>query len=147
MSYNKTVWENDITPVSANNMNKIENELESLSNQIETGSSGTNPSYRWIKYDNGIYFCWVRNDIGSMTMTTATVGTTLYRDPNKYSYDYNVPFDIVSVDAVFGNFKNGGWGTQCVYETATGARQYLAQFGSSSPSGALAHCLIIGRWK
>ena len=156
MTYNKTNWVDNTNPaISADNLNKIENELENLDSQmsyltdnfVEIGSTGTNPMYKWIKYENGIYYCWVRNEIGNMTMTTATVGTTLYRDPNQYSFDYDVPFEIQSVDAVFGNFKNGGWGMQCVYETTTGARQYLAQFGSQTVGGALAHCLIIGRWK
>lgn len=30
MSYTKTTWENGVTPVNASNMNKIENELETL---------------------------------------------------------------------------------------------------------------------
>lgn len=156
MAYNKTNWVDNTNPaISAANLNKIESELENLDSQmsyltdnfVETGSTGTNPIYRWIKYENGIYYCWVTNDIGTMTMTTATVGTTLYRDPDRYYYDYNVPFDIVSVDAVFGNFKNSGWATHCVYQTETGARQFLVQIGSATVNSAMAYCLIIGRWK
>lgn len=30
MSYSKTNWQNGVTPVNADNMNKIENELEAL---------------------------------------------------------------------------------------------------------------------
>ena len=33
MTYNKTIWENDITPVSASNMNKIEDKIEALDNE------------------------------------------------------------------------------------------------------------------
>lgn len=34
MNYTKTSWENDITPVSAENMNKIENQLKALTDAI-----------------------------------------------------------------------------------------------------------------
>lgn len=50
MNYTKTTWENDITPVSAENMNKIENQLKALTDAIyPVGSiymsmSSTNPS-------------------------------------------------------------------------------------------------------
>lgn len=50
MNYTKTRWENDITPVSAENMNKIENQLKALTDAIyPVGSiymsmSSTNPS-------------------------------------------------------------------------------------------------------
>lgn len=50
MNYTKTTWENDITPVSAENMNKIENQLKVLTDAIyPVGSiymsmSSTNPS-------------------------------------------------------------------------------------------------------
>lgn len=50
MNYTKTSWENDITPVSAENMNKIENQLKALTDAIyPVGSiymsmSSTNPS-------------------------------------------------------------------------------------------------------
>ena len=42
MSYTKTVWENDITPVSASNMNKIEDQIEAVSVDyiVEQGTSG-----------------------------------------------------------------------------------------------------------
>lgn len=39
MAYTKTIWENDITPVSASNMNKIEDQLEILSTKIDTLST------------------------------------------------------------------------------------------------------------
>ena len=51
MSYIKTIWENDITPVSANNMNKIENELESLDNEtveLKTYSTTETAIGTWI---------------------------------------------------------------------------------------------------
>lgn len=34
MNYTKTNWENDITPVSAENMNKIENQLKALTDAV-----------------------------------------------------------------------------------------------------------------
>ena len=50
MNYTKTTWENDITPVSAENMNKIENQLKALTDAVyPVGSiyisvTSTNPS-------------------------------------------------------------------------------------------------------
>lgn len=36
MAYTKTIWENDITPVSASNMNKIEDQMEIVSTKVDT---------------------------------------------------------------------------------------------------------------
>ena len=50
MNYTKTNWENDITPVSAENMNKIENQLKALTDamypvgSIYISVKSTNPS-------------------------------------------------------------------------------------------------------
>lgn len=50
MNYTKTTWENDITPVSAENMNKIENQLKALTDAVYPVGSiyisvkSTNPS-------------------------------------------------------------------------------------------------------
>lgn len=50
MNYTKTNWENDITPVSAENMNKIENQLKALTDAVYPVGSiyisvkSTNPS-------------------------------------------------------------------------------------------------------
>lgn len=39
MSYTKTNWQNNITPVNQTNMNKIENQLESLETKVTTLNS------------------------------------------------------------------------------------------------------------
>lgn len=41
VTYNKTNWVNDVTPLDANNMNNIENGIESLVNEVNAGSGST----------------------------------------------------------------------------------------------------------
>lgn len=36
MAYNKTVWQNGVTPINEDNLNKIENELETLDGDVTT---------------------------------------------------------------------------------------------------------------
>ena len=63
MNYTKTNWENDITPVSAENMNKIENQLKALTDamypvgSIYISVKSTNPSSffggTWVAFGTG----------------------------------------------------------------------------------------------
>ena len=63
MNYTKTTWENDITPVSAENMNKIENQLKALTDAVYPVGSiyisvkSTNPSSffggTWVAFGTG----------------------------------------------------------------------------------------------
>lgn len=41
VTYNKTNWVNDVTPLDANNMNNIENGIENLVNEFNAGSGST----------------------------------------------------------------------------------------------------------
>ena len=41
VTYNKTNWVNDVTPLDADNMNNIENGIESLVNEFNAGSGST----------------------------------------------------------------------------------------------------------
>ncbi len=61
MAYIKTNWENNVTPINADNLNKIENQLEinSISNDYSTSETviGTwigKPLYRKVLSSNGI---------------------------------------------------------------------------------------------
>lgn len=81
MAYNKTNWQNlpnESTPVSANNLNKIENELETLDNRssalLNLGaytsvegtyttaawSAGTATNCTWTAPRSGLYILWAR---------------------------------------------------------------------------------------
>lgn len=74
MGYNKTNWQNlpnESTPVSANNLNKIENELEKLdpSTPYTTvegtyttaeWSEGTATNCTWTAPRSGLYILWAR---------------------------------------------------------------------------------------
>ena len=83
MNYTKTSWENDITPVSAENMNKIKNQLKALTDAIyPVGSiymsmSSTNPS-------NLFGGTWERIGVGR-TLVSAGGGTDAVVDENTYT--------------------------------------------------------------
>ena len=52
--YEKTNWVDGETPLSAQNMNKIENQLEKNTNDIAVIiESGSNDNGSWIKYSDG----------------------------------------------------------------------------------------------
>ena len=83
MNYTKTAWENDITPVSAENMNKIENQLKALTDAIyPVGSiymsmSSTNPS-------NLFGGTWQRIGVGR-TLISAGGDSGAIVDANNYT--------------------------------------------------------------
>ena len=83
MNYTKTSWENDITPVSAENMNKIENQLKALTDAIyPVGSiymsmSSTNPS-------NLFGGTWERIGVGR-TLISAGGDDNAVVDENNYT--------------------------------------------------------------
>ena len=83
MNYTKTSWENDITPVSAENMNKIENQLKVLTDAIyPVGSiymsmSSTNPS---ILFGG----TWERIGVGR-TLVSAGGDANAVLDENNYT--------------------------------------------------------------
>lgn len=83
MNYTKTSWENDITPVSAENMNKIENQLKALTDAIyPVGSiymsmSSTNPS-------NLFGGTWERIGVGR-TLVSAGGDANAVLDENNYT--------------------------------------------------------------
>lgn len=52
MAYTKTVWENDITPVSASNMNKIEDKIEGL--DILTAPLASSANYTFTKVSSAV---------------------------------------------------------------------------------------------
>lgn len=87
MSYTKTNWQNTITPVNQTNMNKIENQLESLSTKIdsttdyiiEQGSSGI---WEYRKWNSGTVDLW-----GTYTATLSHY-TTVF---GGYGYYTTVP--------------------------------------------------------
>ena len=59
MSYNRTVWVNDSLPaINAENLNKIENQLEQNTNDIANIiESGSNDNGSWVKYSDGTMVC------------------------------------------------------------------------------------------
>lgn len=114
VDYNKTNWENDITPVSAENMNKIENALQSLwprVGDIEINISGINPTAKypnttWIQFGQGKTLVGVdTNDSNFNTVqktggeSTHTLTTTEMPSHNHTQGSHR--------HAVTGNFSDG----------------------------------------
>ena len=83
MNYTKTSWENDITPVSAENMNKIENQLKALTDAIYPVGS----VYLTFAEDNPSNLFggnWTRIGVGR-TLISAGQGIDPVADTNSYT--------------------------------------------------------------
>lgn len=68
--YEKTNWVDGETPLSAQNMNKIENQLEQNTNDIAgIIESGSNSNGSWVKFSDGTMMCRGIVTTGDVTFT------------------------------------------------------------------------------
>ena len=88
MNYTKTTWENDITPVSAENMNKIENQLKALTDAVYPVGSiyisvkSTNPSSffggTWTAFGTGRTLVGINTSDTNFDTVEKTGGTATH---------------------------------------------------------------------
>ena len=153
MAYNKTIWENDITPVSASNMNKIEDQIEqntealSIDYIVEQGTSGV---WTYRKWNSGIAELWGTTTSANYNMTTSYGGTYYGTATITIS-----PKIFTSVTALSVNRANGGQGTVWTspygsYANVVSSGQismYISNGTSYSNAPISWSVEIKGRWK
>ena len=148
MAYVKTDWENGVTPINETNLNKIENELETL----ENGSivdMGTNANGTYIKYGNGLMITYQDWEITNQPCTTSwgslfTTGDNL-APPTFPETFYSVP--NVSIEKKLTSGQNF-WIMKNTNTTTTSAGNIQLIRGTSNASISTTLCIIaIGTWK
>ena len=143
-TYTKTTWIDGSAPaINANNLNKIENQLEQNTNDIsslvQNGSTGTNSSY--TKLSDGTLICYGRTDQKDCAANTAT------------TFDVSFAHSFVNNNySVALSRRNGGNNYISAEErttnTATSGFTVYAWNGSSTVASALQYDYVaIGRWK
>lgn len=148
MAYNKTVWENDITPVSASNMNKIEDKIEGLDiltaplassanytftkvSSAVTLASGANQTFTFSLTSTGrpifviITGVWNGTAAGAWGQMTLKKGTTTLGTSVMVSHtaSYNVPGVVCYLDIV----PAGTYTYTAVYASGSGTGTYTEQ--------------------
>ena len=152
MSYTKTIWENDITPLSASNLNKIEDQIEQNTEALSVDyivGQGTEGIWTYRKWNSGIAECWGQTAVKTYACTTQS-GNLWYT-----SDTFNLPTGLfTSVNAAFSNRAPGTGSTPYnTLVTISGRTLSNTQFGiwvytPQSTSQSLSITLyVIGRWK
>ena len=150
MAYTKTVWEDlpsTNTPLSADNLNKIENELELLDGgYIE--ESGSNANGNYIKYSDGTMIC-TKKVTGTANITEQYYGS-FYHTPDGQYFDlgdYAQEFIDIPVLNVTFYGANAQWigAIQDVDKLHIGKLHLLAP--TSKTAGAYYNVIAIGKWR
>lgn len=151
MSYTKTIWENDVTPLSASNLNKIEDQIEqntealSVDYIVEQGVSG-NWVYR--KWNSGIAECWGIIKTGTYTNTN-TWGSGKYMNLGSVSFPSS--FFIAKPTIITFVEKPGGSGMpffSLLNVAANTFDGYIFDPNTSSTGYSYSlHAHALGRWK
>lgn len=148
MSYTKTNWVDGTTPLSASNMNKIENQLETNTNDIAgIIESGSNANGNWIKYADGTMICYKKVEITGLNINSAW--GSLYENSSSISLG-NFPQTFVDVPTITVDKTSG---TGCwiqVNENITSSYAgdcYVVSATSRSGANINFEIIAIGRWK
>ena len=148
MAYTKTIWENDITPISASNMNKIEDQIEAVSVDyiIEQGTSGI---WTYRKWNSGIAECWgiysatLSNYSGSVGGASGQYGYTTGSLAFPANLFIEIPIPTFSA-YVGSGFAQTGTLTSAI--SATNCTFYAVTTASVSQSTRW-YIRVIGKWK
>lgn len=80
MTYIKKHWESNVTPLSADNMNNIENGIEENKNNLTPVSWTTYSIYNYQQTDAGANFVWVIGKICIFSISFMKAGDTKMED-------------------------------------------------------------------
>lgn len=148
MSYNKTTWVDGETPLSAQNMNKIENQIEQNTNDIAgIIESGSNTNGEWVKYSDGTMICTKK-----ITFTNVVINTawgSVYESASKFNFgDYAQEFiEIPNVSITLAD------GSTCFCESFSGRTKtaigntWLWKPAVEAKGTMTFDVIAIGRWK
>lgn len=147
MAYTKTNWENGITPINEDNLNKIEDELELLDDNVPIYGSNANGSY--VKYGNGVMICYKTvsgtSDITETWGNGYTTGSSNTISLGDFAETF-ISTPVVNITVGRGNFNC--W-LATVQGTTTTFAGYvsLLRFTTQPNVSYTLNIIAIGRWK
>lgn len=149
MSYNKTIWKNlpsTNTPINKTNLNKIENELDNLDNNVsEMIESGNNANAKYIKYSDGTLIEYGKTTLQSYNGRRSGGLTYWSKDTT-----IDLPYDFIDTSfIVLTNVELANMNIFCQsYGNANTKNQVRISFISTVDADARAvDFMCIGRWK
>ena len=142
--YEKTNWVDGETPLSAQNMNKIENQLEQNTNDIAgIIESGSNSNGSWIKFSDGTMICRNTFLISDVTFTELATGIN-YSETQTITYPQEFIDNDVSVK-VSCRSANFAW---AVNETSIASSfQFDILHSTNVIRDISCSYIAIGKWK
>lgn len=151
--YEKTNWVDGETPLSAQNMNKIENQLEKNTNDIAVIiESGSNDNGSWIKYSDGTMIC--RNTFTVQAIINKPAGGNwYYAQPNinkPFPQEFVGEYPQISIETVNYPDGSGDWGQiHMKYIDLTKISSVVFKDTVSSDNSKTFNLsyIAIGRWK
>lgn len=155
MTYNKTNWVNNTNPaISAENLNKIENELENLDNQINNleenlsvdyiVEQGTEGIWAYRKWNSGIAECWGLYSEGAIAFSNlwqyAYYSAQLTRN---YPTDFFINAPIVASTCQ----SNAGLNYITVTGNTAASVTYYITSSKAETRTCSVHLYAIGKWR
>ena len=154
MAYEKTNWVNDSLPaINAENLNKIENQLEQNTNDIANIiESGSNDDGSWVKYSDGTMIC--RNTFTVQAIINQPAGGNwYYAQPNinkSFPQEFVGEYPQISIETVNYPDGSGDWGQiHMKYIDLTKINSVVFKDTVSSDNSKTFNLsyIAIGRWK
>lgn len=146
MAYSRTIWVNDSVPaINAENLNKIENQLEQNTNDIANIiESGSNSNGSWIKYSDGTMFCWMRAE---KTVNYHASGTLYVGYLTNIVFPQTFTSEYTPMCFAQNNGVNGIITGQIEGVSATGITRVQCWRVSEASTFTILNILAIGKWK
>ena len=145
MAYSRTIWVNDSLPaINAENLNKIENQLEQNTNDIANIiESGSNDNGSWVKYSDGTMICRNIFSIANVTFTELATGIN-YSETQTITYPQEFIDNDVSVK-VSCRSANFAW---AVNETSIASSFNFTILHTTNVKRTIScNYIAIGKWK
>ena len=145
MSYNKTTWVDGETPLSAQNMNKIENQLEQNTNDIAgIISSGNNTNGEWVKYSDGTMICYMNK---TYNVDITRQWGSVYETAGVPLGDFTQSFVEIPVVTASCTGASSVW-IEAITPTKTslGSSWFMRPVSTSNAQVVISY-IAIGRWK
>ena len=163
MAYIATEWVDDVTPINAENLNKMERGIKRSSDVIdetadfvvETGvieatTSGVTGDWTYRKWSNGVVECWGKFSRTAVAVNTAIGSSGWYRSTNlgdKYPSGLFNTITYVNIKPVF--WSSGSIIDSHLYQVSGTAQvQWVVQSTASNDSMTFEYSVeAIGTWK
>lgn len=145
MAYLKTTWVDKVTPLSAENLNKIEDGIAAHDVDYIV-SQGTTDFWIWRKWNSGVAECWGRVLVDGIDIITPN-GNVYRSDPTRND---NLPFTFAATP-IF-NVTVTGTTSGAIYCTGTGTTtqtpsHYIWKTVAGTNQRFYVNYYVIGRWE